>query len=245
MNWKKKRNRWARHVLFMCLMYSALSSAATAEVMKWTVGGVQREAMVFGPSRKTDSGKAPLVFAFHGHGDTMQNFAEGVRISWPEAIVVYPQGLPTNAADDPEGFGWVYKPGTDEQRDVMFFDAMLETIRAKFPVDNQRIYATGFSNGGMFTYVLWGARANIFAAFAAVAGRIVPEVHLSMAKPLLVVAGEQDETVPYKEQLKAIQTARAVNGTNDAGVPCGRGCTTYASSKSTPVTTYIHGGGHV
>ena len=82
-NRKRKFNKWVHPILFSGLTCLALSSATPAEVMKWTVGGVQREAMVFGPSRKTDSGKAPLVFAFHGHGDTMQNFAEGVRISWP------------------------------------------------------------------------------------------------------------------------------------------------------------------
>lgn len=225
----------------------AFATSAGAEVMNWTVGGVRREAIVFSPTKKTSSGKAPLLFAFHGHGDNMKDFAEGIEIQkfWPEAIVVYPQGLPTNPADDPEGFGWVYKKGEDGQRDLKFFDAVLETMRAKFAVDDQRLYATGFSNGGLFTYVLWGTRANIFAAFAIVAGRIVPEIQLTEPKPALHIAGENDDTVPFKVQQDAIRVVREVDGADKQGSSCGQNCTLYPSSKGAPVMIYIHGGGHV
>jgi polyhydroxybutyrate depolymerase len=241
-----KRRRQTHWIVFIgfCL---AVASSASAEVMNWTVGGVQRQAIVFAPARKTSSGKAPLLFAFHGHGDNMKDFAEGTEIQkfWPEAIVVYPQGLPTNAAVDPEGFGWVYQTGEDGQRDLKFFDAVLETMRAKFAVDDHRIYATGFSNGGMFTYVLWGTRANIFAAFAVVAGRIVPAVQLIQPKPALHIAGENDATVPFKEQQDAIRVVRDVDGADKQGSSCGQNCTLYPSSKGAPVMIYIHGGGHV
>jgi polyhydroxybutyrate depolymerase len=176
----------------------------------------------------------------------MKETAAGMRFEkfWPEAIVVYLQGLPTNPSADPQGYGWIYNPGHDGDRDLKFFDAVLATLREKFPVDNRRIYATGFSNGGMFTYVLWGTRPNVFAAFASVAGRIVPAVHLTEPKPILHVAGEEDTTVPFKDQLQAIKTARELNGASKEGTACGKNCTTYPSSKGTPVVTYIHAGGH-
>ena len=242
-----KLRRWIYPILFIGAMFLVFVSSADAEVMNWKIRGVQRQAIVFAPIEKNDSGKAPLVFVFHGHGYNMENFALETRIPtvWPEAIVVYMQGLPTDASADPQGFGWIYETGPDGQRDLMFFDAVLETMRAKFSVDNRRIYATGFSNGAMFTYVLWGTRANIFAAFAAVAGRIVPAVHLSEPKPLLHVASEEDRTVPYKEQVQAIRVARALNGTSEVNQSCGEGCTMYPSSKGAPVVTYIHDGGHV
>ena len=146
---------------------------------------------------------------------------------------------------DPLGFGWIYGTTRDGQRDLKFFDAVLATMRTKFPVDSRRIYATGFSNGGMFTYVMWGTRANIFAAFAAVAGRIVPEVHLSEPKPILQIGGQEDTTVPFQEQLRAMKIARELNGTGESGSSCGRNCTIRSSSKGAPVVNYIHGGGHI
>jgi polyhydroxybutyrate depolymerase len=230
--------------MLICL---AFASSAGAEVMNWTIGGVQREAIVLAPAKKTSSGKAPLLFAFHGHGDNMEDFAGGIAIQkfWPEAIVVYPQGLPTNPAVDPDGFGWVYKTGEDGQRDLKFFDAMLETMHTKFAVDDQRIYATGFSNGGMFTYVLWGTRAKLFAAFAIVAGRIVPEIQLTEPKPALHIAGENDATVPFKVQQDAMRVVREVDGADKQGSSCGQNCTLYPSSKGAPVMIYIHSGGHV
>src|SRR5579862_7432365 len=234
--------------VFACLAVCLLSAAAAhADVMKWTVDGVAREAIVVAPSKKDASGKTPVIFAFHGHGDTMHGAAEGMQLEryWPEAVIVYPQGLPTNPSADPEGWGWVYNTGEDGQRDVKFVDAMLMTLHEKYAVDDQRIFATGFSNGAMFTYELWDARSNIFAAFAVVAGRIVPAVHLTVPKPLMVVAGKRDPNVKFQDQLDSINAVRALDGTSETGTDCGGGCTTYDSSKGTPVVTFIHNGGHL
>ena len=62
----------------------------------WDVDGVKREALVYAPSKKTE-GKAPLVFDFHGHGGTARHAAKTHHIheTWPEAVVVYMQGIPT------------------------------------------------------------------------------------------------------------------------------------------------------
>jgi predicted esterase len=72
---------------------------------------------------------------------------------WPGAVIVYPQGLKTPSQVDPQGNfpGWQVRAGQAglNDRDLKFFDAMLATMRQKFPVDNARIYATGFSNGAI------------------------------------------------------------------------------------------------
>ena len=72
--------------------------APTAET--FTVNGVHRQAIVFAPSKKTD--KPPLVFGWHGHRGSMQHGANMFRFQalWPEAVVVYPQGLPIYKAND-------------------------------------------------------------------------------------------------------------------------------------------------
>ena len=179
----------------------------------------------------------------------MEEAAEGMHFQklWPEAIVVYMQGLRTRIYVDRLGLepGWQQEPGQFGDRDLKFFDVVLSAVRMMFPVDDNRIYATGFSNGGIFTYLLWGTRGEIFAALAPVGAQKFPAVHLTVPKPILHIAGEQDGVVPFKEQLQSIEIARELNGSNERGEPCGQYCTTYASSRGAPVVSYIHPGGHV
>jgi polyhydroxybutyrate depolymerase len=238
--------RWQIFSLVVVGLLSLSSAlAAGPETMQWTIDGVQREAIVVPPSKKDASGKVPVILAFHGHGDTNANFAGvGFEDVMPTAVVVYPQGLPTNPATDPHGYGWIYTDAPDGQRDLKFVDAMLATLHMKFKVDDQRVYAAGFSNGAMFTYVLWGTRAKTFASFAAVAGRIIPAVHITEPKPIIQIAGSHDRTVPYDQQLEAMKTARTVNGTDEEGASCGKRCKEFTSSKNAPVVNYIHTGGH-
>lgn len=227
----------------------AVAIETHAEVMKFTMEGVQREALIFTPSQKPGvAERDPVVFAFHWHGGTMQEAAAGMGFQklWPEAIVIYMQGLRTRIYVDPLGFhsGWQQEPGQFGDRDLKFFDVVLAAVRKMFPVDDDRIYATGFSNGGIFTYLLWGSRGRIFAAIAPVAAQKFPAVHLTIPKPILHIAGEQDSVVPFKDQLQSIKIARELNGSNQTGESCGEHCTSYASSSGAPVVSYIHPGGH-
>ena len=133
--------------------------------------------------------------------------------------------------------------GQNGDRDLARVDAALQTLRANFPVDDARIYATGFSNGGMFTYLLWAERSSIFAAFAPVAARIRPSIKPKQARPIFHVAGMRDGQVRYLDQLDAIEMAKRVDGAMDMESSCGNGCTIYPGSA--PVMTWIHAGGHI
>src|ERR1051325_749978 len=85
---------------------------------QWTVDGVAREALVYVPSAARTN-PTPVVFAFHGHGGSMLNAARtfSVHTRWPEAIVVYPQGLNTpGRLTDPDGRrpGWQKEVRSEE-----------------------------------------------------------------------------------------------------------------------------------
>src|SRR5262245_34686157 len=102
------------------LVVAALSAGApppprpAPKPMEWTVDGVKREALVFAPSPPPGSpAKAPAIFAFHGHGGDMREAARmNLQQLWPEAVVVYMQGLPTSTPRDPQGTrpGWQTTP---------------------------------------------------------------------------------------------------------------------------------------
>jgi polyhydroxybutyrate depolymerase len=244
--------RFSRALSILAATAISLGAAiqVNAEAMKFSIDGQQREALVFPPSKTAGpSGRSPVLFAFHWHGGTMQEAADSMQFQklWPEAIVVYMQGLRTRIYVDPLGFhsGWQQEPAQFGDRDLKFFDVVLSTVRTKFPVDDDRIYATGFSNGGIFTYLLWGTRGELFAAVAPVAAQKFPAVRLTIPRPILHIAGQQDSVVPFKEQLQSIAIARALNTSQEKGDSCGQYCTAYASSIGAPVVSYLHPGGHV
>lgn len=158
---------------------------------EWKIDGVAREALVHVPATaKTNA--VPVVFAFHGHGGSMRNASRtfGYDTIWPEAIVIYMQGLNTpGRLTDPEGKkpGWQHSVGAQDDRDLKFFDAVLASLKKDYKVDAKRIYSTGHSNGGGFTYLLWEARGKEFAAFApsAAVGRALVENNPQFANEIL------------------------------------------------------------
>jgi len=237
-------------VAFAMLGLAATSAwAGQGKVMNWTVDGVERQALVFAPAPTTAAIKHPLVFAFHGHGGKMQGLSQLMHIQtlWPEAIVVYPQGLPGVSSHDPQGQrpGWQQEAGQNGDRDLKFFDAMLATMKQTYTVDDDRIYTTGFSNGGAFSYLLWAERGKVIAAIGECAGRLWPAEQLTRPRAFLAIAGQADTTDPFALQQQSIEKARQADNATGPGQACGQHCTFYPSTTQTPVKTFLHPGGHV
>jgi len=235
-------------LVIACLATASLSIAADSPLKReWTVDGVQREALVVAASRPTEGG-SPVVFAFHGHGGTMRHAAAtfAYQKHWPEAVVVYMQGLNTpGRLTDPEGkkTGWQSAVGDQGDRDLNFFDAVLATIKQDHKIDERRIYCTGHSNGGGFTYQLWAARSDVFAAFAPSAAVAARQMKDLKPKPVMHVAGEQDDLVKFAWQQLTMTRLRALNECGE-GSNWDKNCTQYSSKLGTPVVTMIHPGTH-
>ena len=220
---------------------------------EWTVEGAAREALLHIPAAAKTT-PAAVAFAFHGHGGTMQRAAAMFHYHdlWPEAIVVYMQGLNTpGRLTDPEGKrpGWQSAPGSQGDRDLKFFDAVLASLKSDCKVDQRRIYSTGHSNGGGFTYLLWRTRGDVFAAMApSAAAGPGPEWTKHLAdlkpKPVMHLAGENDPLVKYEWQQATMTALRKLNGCEPEGSAWAPDCTLYKSKTGTPVVTLIHKGAH-
>ena len=217
--------------------------------VSFNVDDVKREALVYLPTKKSETA-APVVFGFHGHGGNSRNAARTFKIHqlWPEAIVVYMQGVPTvGALTDPKGerTGWEHSAEQYKGRDLKFFDAVLAHLRAKHKVDNRRIYATGHSNGGGFTYLLWAHRPDVFAAIApSAAGSRSLRTTRPKPIPVMHLAGEKDALVLFAWQERTMLQVRAINGCNDQGSNWAKGCTLYPSKNGAPFVSFIHSGTH-
>ncbi len=234
--------------LLLSLLVTTSALAGDAPRREWKIGETTREALLYAPPSATEK-PAPLVFTFHGHGGNMQYAAKGWAIHrhWPEAICVYMQGLPTpGKLTDPQGKknGWQFEVGGQGDRDFKFFDAVLATVRKEYKIDEKRIYSTGHSNGGHFTYLLWATRGDLFAAVAP-SGAAAPGLLKDLKpKPCLHIAGEMDPLVKFEWQRMTIDAVRKLNGCDAEGKRDGK-VIVYPSKTGTPLATYLYPGGHM
>jgi len=236
-------------LLLLGLSFAIHCQSAEPVRREWLVEGMVREGLLYLPELAQKKATA-VVFAFHGHGGTMTNATRMFPIHklWPEVIVVFLQGLNTpGKLTDPEGKkpGWQHGVGAQGDRDLKFFDAVLAGLKTECKVDEKRIYSTGHSNGGGFTYLLWAARGEVFAAMAPSAAAAAQSLALLKPKPVLHIAGENDPLVKYAWQKATIEALVKLNGCS-AGRAWEKdvNCTIYPSATGNPVVTAIHPGDH-
>jgi polyhydroxybutyrate depolymerase len=252
---------YARLLLLAALVQLFLTPPRTARAAapappverQWTVDGVTRTALLYLPPTAATV-PAPVIFAFHGHGGSARQAARSFHLQteWPEAIVVYMQGLPTvGQLTDPNGTraGWQSGIGAENGRDLKFFDAVFASLKTDYRIDGTRVFATGHSNGGGFTFLLWAARGGLFRAVAPSSSVPSPTERILKPKPVLHLAGQTDPLVLYRWQERAIDLEKSVDGCTGGGKPwASAGALTgteFESRLGDPVVTLIHPGGHV
>src|SRR5262249_41242701 len=148
---------------------------------------------------RAPAGHYPLVVALHGGFGTPAEFE---RTSGLDAIadregfaVLYPGG---------ENHHW--NDGRDNQYmrpvdDVGVVRDLIEQMITKYPIDPDRVYVTGHSNGGDMAYRLGCELSDKLAAIAPVAGEIPSNIAGSChpARPVSVIAihGTADRLNPF------------------------------------------------
>lgn len=209
----------ASPVIRLCLLVGLISSAAplitdaraaangkahTIELT--TTDGLVRSYRIFVPSSYDSSAPVALVLVFHGALGTSKQMAEltdfEVVAEREGFIVVFPQStsLPESDFFTSWNVGINFGETTVEDvDDVAFVDQLLDSLLTSYSIDATRIFATGFSNGGMFTNRLACERADRFAAFAPVAGSIAIETcDPGRAVPVFAFHGTDDRIVDYQ-----------------------------------------------
>src|SRR5579872_1285263 len=135
---------------------------------------------------------APIVFAFHGIGDSTESMAAYCRLDQLAArngfILVYPAARKAMWAT--EG---AKADNLDANADVRFFDQLLIHLSKHHEIDRDRVYAVGMSNGASFVQLLAVARSKDLAAIAAYAGSKPRDIGSSENPlPVMLVVGAND-----------------------------------------------------
>jgi polyhydroxybutyrate depolymerase len=165
--------------------------------------GLERTYFVHLPISYNPSNSYPLIFAMHGGGllgyEGIEGQSQLSELSDSENfIVVYPEGLQTlgfrtwNAGDCCPSATTL---GTD---DVGFINSLLEKLKLELSINNKKVYATGFSNGGQLAYKLANRYPNKFASVSAVAG-VLQDFPFNPTRkvPIIHFHSYQDSTAPY------------------------------------------------
>ncbi|HJR04356.1 MAG TPA: PHB depolymerase family esterase [Methylomirabilota bacterium] len=204
------------------------------------VGGLTRTYLLHVPPGPP-AGPVPLVLVFHGGGgsglgtERLTRFSElGDREG---VLVAYPEGVGRNWYDGRE-FTTGSRAHRERIDDVGFVAAMLDAVARAHAVDPGRIYATGISNGAVFSHYLAAHLSARIAAIAPVVGGIAdpPDAWLRPDRPVsvLILQGTTDPLVPYRGGAVAFGRGRIID-TEEAARRWARLNGAEAEPRSTPL----------
>ena len=146
----------------------------------------------------------PLVMFLHGSGESSDNL-EKVKTHGPPKLVAAGKKFPFIVIS-PQA--WSAHEGY--QPEVLY--KLLEDVKKKYHVDDDRVYLTGLSMGGYETWEVVQKHPEAFAAITPTsgggdAGKAWQLRHLS----IWCFHGAKDDVVPVKESQQMVDSARKYN----------------------------------
>ena len=179
-----------------CATPAAAESQTLAELM---VNGVRRQYRLSVP--RADAGVAlPVLMAFHGGSGRDYPFPQQREfeelVETEGVIAVYPLAelVPPNEGE------WQLNTSESSTQDIAFVEALIDDLSSRYCVDANRIYATGYSLGSMFTYELACHLNARFAAIASLAGTmpVTPNsCTLVENVSIMHIHGQDDSIISY------------------------------------------------
>jgi poly(3-hydroxybutyrate) depolymerase len=173
--------------------------AQTTQTLNFQVAGKARSSVVHVPSGIS---KPAIVFFLHGAGGSgagFENDTKGDAVADAEKfIAAYPSGI---------GGNWDYSDGSV---DFTFIKALIDTLEARYHVDRNKVYVTGFSMGGGMTFALGCKYADIFAAIAPVSAAGAA-CTLGRKVPLFLTFGTND-MYPTSNYMAAVARWAGMDG---------------------------------
>jgi len=175
--------------------------AASVSLAQWGGGGGKsindykkvsvsgRDVHVYAPSGLAP--KSPLLLSFHGM-DQDPNYQQQ-NTHWEAVadtagfLVVYPRGGTGFSTWDISG-----------DKDTKWVTEIIAQMAKDYDIDTKRVYMSGFSMGGMFSYHSMGKIADKIAAFAPCSGYLMGGAGTAMRPvPIFHTHGTTDDVVGY------------------------------------------------
>jgi len=176
------------------------------------VNGTTREYIIYVPENYTGTSSLPLLLSFHGLTSNMEfnfNYTNFDQLAEDENfIVVHPNGISNT---------WTVSANDDT--DINFIVTLLNQLEEDYNIESNRIYSTGMSMGGFFSFSLACRLSDRIAAVASVTGSMYqPAINnCSPVKPMpiLQIHGTEDGTVQYSSVAGLLDFWTSHNNTDD------------------------------
>lgn len=153
-------------IFALALALTASNGFAQGQTVNLTykVAGVDRQTILYAPSGL--GAKPPLVYVIHGFNMSGQQEVTLTQMNkvadTAKFVVVYPNAL---------------KNGSDQQSwdlagttDYNYIMSLIDTVEGRYKIDRNRVYISGFSQGGFFSFNLGCRHGDKIAAIAPVSG---------------------------------------------------------------------------
>jgi polyhydroxybutyrate depolymerase len=209
-----------------CVGKTGLAGESVRDI---TSGGRVRRFRLTVPSSYDPARHTPLVFDFHGFDSDSaeQQLRSEMRASGAANgyVVITPDGY-EKGWNAEVCCGSTVGLGVD---DVQFVRDMVATVEADYCIDPDRVYAAGYSNGGIFSILLACRADDLIAAAASVAAASLEASRCQPSRPVAVMFlnGTADPVVPYTIAAEpSVEVWRRIDGCEGAPEP------TYAQGDS-------------
>jgi polyhydroxybutyrate depolymerase len=223
----------------------SMNPLATGTFME-NIDGTNRRWMVDVPSGYDPDEKYRLIFVWHPLGGSGSQVANGgynglKSLSNGTAIFATADGL-NGSNEEASGPGWWNANGGD----MKLVQVMLDKINAGLCVDQERIFSTGFSFGGMMSYTV-GFEFDVFRAVAPCSGKtgVIPYERKNTAPlPIMAFHGDSDTFVQTELGKAFLDLYAERNNCGDQTMPVSpNGCVQYQGCDA-PTTWCLFSGGH-
>ena len=169
-------------------------------------GETTREYLLQVPDSYSALESTPLILNLHGYGDNVDDYREyvgeetGLQLlaDQREFFVAYPQAYLLKGGER------YWQPGDNGEQDIAlndiyYIERVLADIKAEYNIDEEQIFALGFSNGGMMAYSLGCNRGDVFAAVGGMATTMIPEeCNKNHTPSIIAFHGTDDSVLPYE-----------------------------------------------
>jgi poly(3-hydroxybutyrate) depolymerase len=178
-----------------------------------------------------------LVLVFHGRGGNGQEMRAGVgraleAAAHGEALFVYPDGVDRD---------WRNRDGMD----VAFMDALLARLSGEVCFDPRRVFATGFSSGGVMSNALGCARGGVIRGIAPMSGAGPRFACSGLPVAAWISHGTADLTIPEPAGEASRDHWIGANGCSRTALPTiPSPCVAYQGCGDNPVVWCAFAGGH-
>jgi len=189
--------------------------------------------LLFMPTSTTAqvNGRWPMILSLHGIGERGNDLQTLKRDGLPkildgfnsfEFIVISPQCPATTE--------WYY------DRTDTLVSKLLDVVVARYPIDTNRVYVTGYSMGGIGTWDLAIRNPTRFASIAPIAARREPGWNPCPMRdvPVWAFHGDQDNVVPLSRGQDVVDALRACGGSAQFTVYAGVGHDSWTKTYGNP-----------